>query len=80
MMITVQPSPAVLECLGTGEMQGVDVDEAARNVLSAVVDCGGEGLTYEPQVFRINSLPIDASDREQSERDREAILRYIQSA
>lgn len=59
------------------EMQGIDVDEVTRNVLAEVVDSGVKGLTYRPQVFRIDCLPVDGGDYERSEQDREAILSYI---
>ncbi len=62
------------------EMQQIDVDDVTRNVLSEVTECAG--ITYKPQVFRIDSLPVDEFEnaRQQSESDRSAIISYIQAS
>ncbi len=55
--------------------QGVDVDEVIDRIQREVIESGR--LTYHPQVFKIDSLPLDANERRVSEEARKAILDYI---
>ncbi len=59
------------------QAQGVDVDEVIDSIQREVIESGR--LTYRPQVFKIDSLPLDANERQVSEEARKAILDYIKN-
>ena len=58
------------------EKQGVVVETIVRNAEREVIESGE--LTFTPQVFLIDSLPLDANERRTSEKCRSSILDYIQ--
>ncbi len=61
------------------EMQGIDVDLVVKNTVREVR--AGAVLSYDPQVFLIDCLPLDLDsddhNRKDSEKNRLAILDYI---
>ena len=59
------------------ELQGVDIDAIVTNAQKEVRDVAG--LCYDPQVFKIDSMPMDNDERELSEGTRQAILEFIRA-
>lgn len=57
------------------KMQGIDVDEVITNFQKEVIEIGH--MTYRPQVFKIDSLPMDDAERQLSANTRKAIFDYI---
>ena len=55
--------------------QNIDVDQIKANTLREIVESGS--LAYEPLLFTIDCLPIDAEERKFNMAEREAILSKI---
>uniref|UniRef100_A0A1X7UJ50 AIG1-type G domain-containing protein n=1 Tax=Amphimedon queenslandica TaxID=400682 RepID=A0A1X7UJ50_AMPQE len=57
--------------------QGINVDDVKLNTILALQQCSNKKMTYAPQLFMIDSLPLDEAEMETSPATREAILSYI---
>ena len=57
--------------------QGIDVSAIVRNTVREVMESGE--LRVTPQVFLIDSVPLDKKDLTKSKKDRKSILNYIQT-
>ena len=60
------------------QKQGVDVDAIVNNARREVIESGQ--LTFKPQVFMIDSLPLTEDERQTSEECRASILDFIRRA
>ena len=59
------------------ELQGIDVDAIVTNAQKAVRKVAD--LCYDPQVFKMDSMPMMEEERSQSEGTRKAILDFIRT-
>ena len=57
------------------EKQSIDVDQVFRDTVREVVD--NANLSYTPEIFGIDCLPMDSSERENNLHERDGILEYI---
>lgn len=60
------------------QKQGLDVDAIVNNARREVIESGQ--LTFQPQVFMIDSLPLTEDERKTSEKCRASILDFIRQS
>ena len=59
------------------KMQHIDVEEVKRNTILELGQCSNNQISYSPQLFMIDCLPMTSDEKETSKKVRTAILDYI---
>ena len=59
------------------KMQCIDVEQVKRDTISVLGQCSNKEMTYRPQLFTIDCLPLGSAEMETSLTVRTAILNYI---
>ena len=57
--------------------QHIDVEQVIRNTILELGQCSNQQITYSPQLFTIDCLPLGNDEIEMSRNVRKAILNYI---
>ena len=57
--------------------QRIDVEQVKRDTISVLGQCSNKEMTYRPQLFTIDCLPLGSAEMETSLTVRTAILNYI---
>ena len=59
------------------ERQRINVEEVKRNTILEIGKCSNNQISYSPQLFTIDCLPMTSAEKETSQTVRNAILSYI---
>ena len=57
--------------------QHIDVEEVKRNTILELGQCSNNQISYSPQLFMIDCLPMTSAEKETSKKERDAILDFI---
>ena len=59
------------------ELQHTNVEEIKRNTILELGQCSNNQISYSPQLFMIDCLPMTSAEKETSKKERKAILDFI---